>query len=375
MTIYWILLAFCVLLFPICKFICNRIKKVPDLTKVENDELKVYFILVSLAMILVIGFRGLFVGVDTLNYYFMYARLQNTGILSVLRSDNLEKGYLLFNILGHRLHLGFAGFNVLYAIVNISIISYMIYKKSAMPWLSFFLYICFGFFILDLTMMRQTLAMSVVALAVVTDKNKTVWDFLKFLALVFVAQTIHSSAIIALPIWFLKKLPMNNYIILCFLFFIGIAYLMRDTVAMIISDSAELISEKYVTYGVLKEGTAGTRLYLMVLVTIGLGMFLKRYRNIEGSGWPFYSLCIMLMLLPALQVGGAAMRAYYYYYLFIVLYVPNLVAALDPKKDLFIKILIVSLYLIVGIYFLNSSLGENSLAGETYKFFWQPMFD
>ncbi len=375
MAIYWILLSFSVLLFPICKLITNRVKKVQDLTPVENREIKAYFILVSLAMIFVIGCRGLFVGRDTLNYYFTYVRLQDVSALKVLFSDATEKGYVFFNILGHRLHLGFAGFNILYATVNISIISYLIYKKSPMPWLSYFIYICFEFFILDLTMMRQTLAMSIVALAMTLDKNETVWDFLKFVVCVFIAQTFHESAIIALPLWFLKKLPMDNYIIFVFLFLIGIAYLMRDSMAMLMDDTAGMISERYTRYGELKEGTAGMRLYLMVLVTVALGMFLRRYRRIEGNRWPFYSLCIMLMLLPALQGGGVAMRMYFYYYIFIIIYVPNLVAALDPKKDLFIKILIVVLYLIVGIYFFNSSLGERSLAGESYKFFWQPLFD
>ncbi len=375
MTIYWILLAFCVFLFPICKFIANRIKKVPDFNKVENREIKAYFILVSLALIFVIGCRGLFVGRDTLNYYYTYAKLQDVSGRAVLLSDATEKGYLLFNILGHRLHLGFAGFNILYAIANISVVSYLIYKKSEMPWLSYFIYICFEFFILDLTMMRQTLAMSVVALAITLDKNETIWDFLKFVLCIFIAQTIHQSAIIALPLWFLKKLPMDNYIIFIFLFFIGIAYLMRDSVAVLMGNTAEMISERYAKYGELEEGTAGMRLYLMVFVTVGLGMFLRRYRQIEGNSWPFYSLCIMLMLLPALQGGGVAMRSYYYYYLFIIIYVPNLVAALDPKKDTYIKMLIVLLYLIVGVYYFSSSLGENSLAGEAYRFFWQPIYD
>ena len=129
MTIFWVLLAFTCLLYPIIKFVINRQKEVPEFNAIENKEMKVYFVLVSLAMILMIGLRGLFVGIDTMNYFMSYARLQNIGILQVLRAkDVVEKGYMIFQILGHRLHLGFAGYNLLYATVNISIISYIIYK-------------------------------------------------------------------------------------------------------------------------------------------------------------------------------------------------------------------------------------------------------
>ncbi len=376
MTIFWALLSFTCLLYPVMKFVLNKQKGVPEFKKLKNNEIKLYFILVSIAMILVIGLRGLKVGVDTLNYYFSYARLQNIGILQVLRAtDVTEKGYIIFQILGHRLHLGFAGYNLFYATFNIAIISYIIYKKSSMPWLSYFLYICFGFFILELSMMRQTLAMSIVALAIVTDKGETWKDFVRFLIFVLIARSIHNSAIVALPLWFLKRLPLNNLSIAITLFVVVLGFLMRGYISQLMSVLAGEISERYASYNEIREGTAGMRLYLMVSVTIVLGMFLRRYRKIDENGLPFYSLCMMLFLFPAVQGGGVFMRVYYYYYLFIILYVPNLITALDPKKDTHIKILIVLLYLAVGIYFFHASLGPDSLVGEGYKFFWQPLYD
>ena len=376
MTIFWVLLAFTCLLYPIIKFVINRQKEVPEFNAIENKEMKVYFVLVSLAMILMIGLRGLFVGIDTMNYFMSYARLQNIGILQVLRAkDVVEKGYMIFQILGHRLHLGFAGYNLLYATVNISIISYIIYKKSRMPWLSYFIYICFEFFILDFTMMRQTLAMSIVALAIILDKNETFWDFLKFAVCVFIANSFHQSAVVTLPLWFLKRIPLNNIAVTATIFAIALGYLMRAQITDFIGGLAGDISEKYAGYGEIQEGTAGMRLYLMVAVTIALGMVLSRYKNIKGNALPFYSLSMMLFIFPAVQGGGVFMRVYFYYYLFIILYVPNLIAALDPKKDTHIKILIVLLYIGVGIYFFHRGLGPESLIGEEYKFFWQPLYD
>ncbi len=373
MTIIWVLLAFSCLFYPVCTVVYNRKIKVGDFRPVENKNIKFYFICVSIFMIVIIGLRGILVGRDTLSYFYSYAKHQGISFMAALRADVPEKGYVLFQILGHKLRLGFPGFNLLYAIVNVSIISFAIYKKSTIPWLSYFLYICFEFFILDLTMMRQTLAMSIVVLAMVTE-NKNPWiDLLKFVILVYVAQTFHASAVVAFPLWFLKKMPMNNVSIAVMVCFIGIAYLARESIANFLSEHAMDVSEKYEMYRKVEMGTSGMRLYLMVAVTVALGIFLQRFRKIKENGWPFYSLCMMLMIFPAVQGGGAIMRIYYYYYLFIILYVPNLITALDPKKDMWIKVLIILLYLIVGVYFLHINLGPGSLAGEEYKFYWQPL--
>lgn len=373
MTIIWILLAFSCLFYPVCTVVYNRKIKVGDFRPVENKNIKFYFICVSIFMIVIIGLRGILVGRDTLNYFYFYAKHQGISFMMALRADLPEKGYVLFQIIGHKLRLGFPGFNVLYAIVNVGILSYTIYKKSTMPWMSYFLYICLEFFILDMSMVRQRLAMSIVILAVVTDKNKTWLDFLKFFVLIYIASTFHNSAVVAYPIWFLKKISMNNLSIAVTICLIGIAYLARENIAAFLSEYATDVSEKYEMYGKIETGTAGMRLYMMIAVTLALGVFLQRFRKIPENGLPFYCLCMMLIIFPGVQGGGVLMRLYYYYYIFIILYVPNLVTALDPKKDMWIKILIIVLYLAVGIYFLNINLGPGSLAGEEYKFYWQPL--
>ena len=220
-------------------------------------------------------------------------------------------------------------------------------------------------------MVRQTLAMSIVILAVLTDKNESFADFLKFLLIVLIAYTVHSSAIIAFPIWFLKRVRCTNNSIALFLGLIVVAYVMKDTLSGVLLQFAGEISEKYYEmYGKLQEQVVGTRLYFMVLASVLLGMFLKRFWKDKWNEFCFVCLCVMLIIFPSVQSGGAIMRIYYYFYIFLMIYVPNLISALDKKKDGRIKTVIIIMYVIVGTLYFHSRLLENDFHIVPYEVFW-----
>ena len=75
MAIYWTLLAFSCFSYPVCTILYNKRRKLGDFRPVENKDIKIYFILVSTFMALIIGLRGVYVGNDTLNYYIMFKEL------------------------------------------------------------------------------------------------------------------------------------------------------------------------------------------------------------------------------------------------------------------------------------------------------------
>ncbi len=374
MTIYWTLLVFSCLFYPVCTITYNRWHKFGDFCPVENKNIKAYFICVSIFMIAIIGLRSVTVGIDSWNYFFMFSDVRYEGISYAFDPKlELERGYVLFEILAHKAHMGFAGFNLVYAIFNVSVISYLIYKKSPMPWLSYFLYMCFSFFVLELTMMRQTLAISIVLLAVLTDKNETFMDFLKFVLWIFVAYMFHASAIVALPLWFLRKLPYNNTAVFIAIACVLIAYISKSTLTGWVEKVAAGISERY-DGKEIAEGNLGLRLYAMIGVSVVPGVFIRRFHKDRWNTFTFYCLCAMLLVFPAVQAGGSLMRAYFYFYIFMMIYIPNLITALDVNKDWKIKILIAVLYLAVGIYLFHGSLTGNGMKIVPYKFYWQPLY-
>ncbi|MEE1224484.1 MAG: EpsG family protein, partial [Clostridia bacterium] len=192
MTIYWALPIFAVVFYWLCKMTAKNGHRHMQI-QIQNSDIKAYFIIMSLFMIVIIGLRSENVGIDSSNYYNMYKDMSREDFSYIFEPDVNDRGYFFLTILTNRLGLNFYAFNIIYAVFNVGVISYLIYEYSDMPWLSYLLYIFFDFFILELTMVRQTLAMSIVILAVLKDKNETLWDFIKFAIIVLCASTIHTS--------------------------------------------------------------------------------------------------------------------------------------------------------------------------------------
>ena len=214
MWIYWTVILISFFFYPLCTIYRRRKNNISVGRAVGNEQIKAYFVIVAAVMIIVIGLRENHIGTDTISYYNTYRSMANREFSYLLEQsldeEGREKGFVFIQILFNKLKISFTGFNIIYAIFNIWVITMFIYKKSTIPWLSYFLYIAFGMFVLDLTMMRQTTAMSIVILAVLYDKNENIYDFIKFAVIVYVASLIHSSAIICIPIWFVFKIPYNK---------------------------------------------------------------------------------------------------------------------------------------------------------------------
>lgn len=368
MIVYWMLLIVCLFLPEICGLYMKKYVII-ECDKKRSTPL-FYFVIMSAYMIILIGLRSNYIGNDTMGYYNSYKNAASLSFTYLLNEVS-DKGFVFIQILFNKLHINFVGFNLIYALFNIVIISYLIYKKSNMPWFSYFLYITFGFFVLEFTMVRQTLAMSIVVLAVLTDKNKTFKDFVKFAVLVLIAYTIHASAIICIPIWFIRKIPFNNKTVIAFFVLIAACYVFKSLVTGIVFNLAGNISDKYEGYNSLETENAGILLYLMILVSVIFGLFISGFLRDKWNQTMFYMLCIMLVIFPAVQGGGAVMRAYYYFYIFLIIYIPNMLNSIDRGKDLPILMLVIMLYLILGLYQFYIAVAGNSNYIVPYQFFWQ----
>lgn len=366
MAVYLAILPICVLLPELCKLFEN---KYTSGLKKEYKTPVFYYIVMAVYMIILIGLRRTDIGIDTSNYASMYKSAGKLAF-SDLKYKMNDKGFVILQMILNRLHIGFSGFNFIYAIFVIVVISCYIYKESEMPWLSYFLYVCFGFFMLDFTMVRQTLAMAIVLMAFMIDKNRGVKDFILFALLVILASTIHASAIIFMPVWFIKKLPFNGLIVAFLLILIPLCYLFKGQLTGFLLNMAGSVSDKYEGYAKTGEGNAGILLYLMMLVTVVFSLFVPGLFKDKKNATFFYLLCIMLVIFPGVQGGGAIMRIYYYFYMFMIVFIPNMVCSLDTKEKGFF-VLIIFLYLAVGLYMYYGSLSTNSSKVIPYHFFWQ----
>ena len=375
MWVYWLILCAVIIFYPFCvKHIQgeNTLSVTPQDSRVSKS----YFIVISLLMIAVIGLRDRDVGLDTNHYNNIFNSLANRDFDylfdPILDETGREKGFVFIQILLNKLNIPFEGFNIIYAVFNISVISLFIYKKSNIVWLSYFLYIAFGMFVLDMTMVRQITAMSIVILAVMYDKNETLYDFIKFAVIVYLASLIHSSAIICIPVWFIFKIPYNTKTLLAAFCIVAVSYMAKSYTVQFVSQFATNISDRYENAAAaMQEGDAGLKLYLMILATVLLGSFKNGFLQDKFNLKMHYLLILMLILFPAVQGGGAIMRAYYYFYIFMIVYIPNMLNGLREGSDRPIYIIVVSLYIGVGLAMYISSIINDGYGVVPYEFFWQ----
>ena len=146
------------------------------------------------------GFREWNIGNDTQNY--VHAFVLSIDYPQLLKS-HMESGYLLYN---RFLATFTTDPQMLLLTTSIFIIGtwlYTFHKYSVSVWLSVILFTILGFST-TLTMIRQEISTCIILLAVPFIIHR---KFLFFLVAVWLASTVHSTAVLAVGLYFLYPLP------------------------------------------------------------------------------------------------------------------------------------------------------------------------
>lgn len=179
----------------------------------ENKRNKVY----------VTGVFAVLFGVSALRYgigfdYFRYeqafniARANNDGEIGVDIGYNLLLKGLTWLLNDNR--MVFAAL----ALMCLVPVAYFIYKYSSMPWMSCWLYVTMLFYFNSLNFIRQSLALSIMLLAWPLLKNKKLGNTCLYILVSIIAMTIHTSAIVMVPVAVLMWVPLNNLTLVIFIF-------------------------------------------------------------------------------------------------------------------------------------------------------------
>ncbi len=145
------------------------------------------------------------VGDDYYNYLNIFLEVKNSGFETVF-SGRREPGFALLNKLFSMVNGNFQNFYVLCALLTTGLVLLFIYQESKLPFISVFLYISMMFYYWSLSLLRQILAASLCALSVRFIRKK---KFIPFLILVLLAGSVHYSALILLPAYFLAQIKFN----------------------------------------------------------------------------------------------------------------------------------------------------------------------
>lgn len=172
----------------------------------------------QLIIILLILFAGLQLNFsdDYQSYRGLFSEINS--IKDVINTI-LEPGFAVLIFTFKKIGLGFNTFLLFIAFCSITLKKKAIKKLSSLPYLSLLLYFLLYYITQDVIQIRQGLAIAVCFYAIifVTEKNP-----FAFFGAVFIAITFHYSAIIFLPVYFLKNINLKNKRLILFLVFISL---------------------------------------------------------------------------------------------------------------------------------------------------------
>ncbi|MFC6348355.1 EpsG family protein [Vagococcus carniphilus] len=277
-------------------------------------------------------------GSDYFNYYSMYnnsIRYYNS-VSDIFRSG-FQQGYMVLSYLVKQTFENeFFIFFVCAVIIN-SLIFYIISKYSPYPLLSVSLYLFMGYFLISLNILKQSLAMSVMFLAVIFFLKKR---YLLFTILCLISTYFHITALVFVAILLIAKftkvrLSLNVLYLSVFFSFLVLPF---SNVVFKLAANISIFS-KYQMYLESPLDRGDMRfivnvLFFVIIHTIILHIIIKNIQNgkIKINNFEYILLKVMII---GLMLSIVSLRLYYInrisYYCFqlLILLIPLLVSKLS----------------------------------------------
>lgn len=265
----------------------------PLLTEQQKDNYFFFILLVLLSCF--VGLRDCHVGVDTLQYSYLYDIVSYT--VSYGREIS-EWGFFRFLFISrYWLGLNFQGLLFILGALNIVALMFNLRRYCNNMYVGIIIYLALGLFAMNLSGMRQSFAMAICFLSILfIEKRKLILSFL----LMFIAFTIHNSAIIFLPVYFLWGVKINRFQGFILLVCVLLAFVYRIYLNPVIEFLAPL---RYANMDLLANYNINI---LVILVPICLTVFSlcllpggtnHKFSNINSFFYIFSCLYIWFLIL------------------------------------------------------------------------------
>lgn len=314
-----------------------------------------------LVLWLIQALRSIYTGTD-LHSYIPYFRDSRTIAIGDNDYLNFETGYQIYTkLINHYVTLDENMFLAITSFLVIAPISYVIYRFSSKPSLSFIIFASFLIYMFSFSGLRQAIALGLTTFSYIyIDKKKLI----PFVLIVLLASTLHTSAIL-----FLLAYPLCNYLNLTprkYLLFGGIAigclFALKSIAIWLVE---MLFSEgKYVHY--LEKETTGAYMLLIALLILFIFTFYGKGSLLEHLR-PLIFLSIMFQTLGLLS--SSATRLAYYFYIFLCIALPA-VSESRPKSEQPVFNLGIAAFM---VFFFFYTTGEGTMGVVPYHFFWDSL--
>lgn len=315
---------------------------------------KLYYIIVDIQLILIMGLRSYSVGTDTFN-----------NINSYMLNGPIDKDIVIYGILNKFIWRLSAGnyhlFLFVIAVLTVSIFIYCVYQFQSSfieSFLSIYLYITFYFYFDSFNIQRQMLAVSVsMLIPLYLLKGKRIRALLAFL----IAMGIHNTVMItAFDFLIYKAKKSKKNLILINILAIIFTFFTNSFVGLLtkISSHYEMYTGNY-TYA----ANGGTLLLgLFVLAFVLVVSFTNNHVYLdESSSTVMYLSCIAAILYIIGARLALMMRMADYFGIFIPLFLPQAIRIIAQRfnNQRFAKFWLCALIMLAGFLIFHYKLSRN----------------
>lgn len=332
-------------------------------------------ILCALLLILVSAFRSFSVGFDTQTYadYFNSKSHDPTLI-------NFEKAFETAYLLLIKLNLDFTVFLLIFNIFLIFVFIYIIKKYSINPIMSIYLIVSLAILTNSFNGTRQYIACAFFLLSLPSLQNGNVFKYLFF---VLCAYLFHNSALMLIPIYFVRYFKLNKKFFLFTIISGILALILMDNIIMFVSRYTTInYYERYVLTQILNESISLYNIaYIAGLIFVFLVLlygqnFIQKSNKLSDkfkSNYQFllkiFYLSVFIRTLATFSGIFSLINRFSVYFFFpIVILIPNLIYAfvkINLQKFANITVVLIGFMYLIGSVFVRKTNGV-----FPYDFIW-----
>lgn len=364
MIVYYSILAYLLYL--------GAIKKLSE--KYEKSD-NIIVAIAALILFFFAAMRSIHVGADTKQYVESFLGISETNWIDLGQytykwHDNLEFGYKVYNkllsVFGHKQTITIAN-----SVLQIGLITIVIYKQSKDKWLSIFLYFSFCFYQTALNLTPSSFVSYFMFLTLPFIKDK---KLMKFLIFIGIGMFFHTSAIFFLPLYFLSKIEINKKIMTLVCVVYGLIFAFFPIFIKILT---YILPSKYNFYIDDSHEHTGNSVEILVLVVQILAIvfcFLqiekKQRRTVINENTLIVWMLIYEILLYLLSLSSSMFqRGAFLFSPYFVILLPNLISQISDENRKKLTTLAMVVYG-TALYILRVQINN---VGTTmpYEFFFQ----
>ena len=318
-------------------------------------KFNIWAILAMIPLTLIAGFRyG--VGQD---YFYTYVPI----FQEVLNGDSDEawgdSGYILLNKFVQLFTNDYSGIFLLTSIIFCVLIFLSIYENSLDIQLSIILLVCTGYYFCFLNGIRQMLTVAIFMYAIkYILKN----DFKRYFLLIILASFIHLSALIYIPVYFIRNVKLNKYkMLIAIIATFASAKIAKGLILKLI------LLTKYSWYinSVYDTQKQGYVIILLNLIIFIFAIIYYKYNDMKNN--LFINLQFLAVLVSAF-IGEipSANRILWNFAIASIILIPNTITKEHNRSArIFIKTAVVILYLVYFYYTVGINNSNNVLPYRT----------